>query len=320
MTKYTSFMKDTIYEYIKNKKASNCWNESYEKYLRTFENYCSNNYPGHKKLNQDMVDSWCAKRNTENNKSCSSRICVVISFLKYTNARNITNLNIPTQPKVEKRKYIPHFFTQEELLNFFYACDHIELKKNNLVSKNQQLTVPVFFRLLYSTGMRPTEARLLKVEDVNLDEGIINIKKSKGYNQHYVVLNDLIKEHLVQYDKQINKLYKNRTYFFPTRNNGYHKRQWVSVNFKNNWELYNNSHAIPYDLRHNYAIMNINSWINKGIEFHEKLYYLSKSMGHSSIEATKYYYSLIPRMSDIFKNQINTSFDIIVPGVSCDEQ
>ena len=54
---------------------------------------------------------------------------------------------------------------------------------------------------------------------------------------------------------------------------------------------------------------------NKGIDFNDKLYYLSKSMGHSSIESTKYYYSLIPRMSDIFKTQINTTFDSLVPEV-----
>ena len=70
------------------------------------------------------------------------------------------------------------------------------------------------------------------------------------------------------------------------------------------------------DLRHNYAITNINSRTNKGVEFNDKLYYLSKSMGHSNIESTKYYYSLMPRMSDIFKTQVNTTFNLLVPEVN----
>lgn len=315
MTKYTSFMKDIIYDFIEYKTVSKHWNNSYALYLKTFENYCSNNYENVDKLTQEMVDSWCAKRETETNNSCCARIDVIISFLKYTNSRGFTNLIIPIPPKLEKKTYIPHAFTEQELSNFFYACDHIELTNSSTMAKNQQISIPVFFRLLYSTGMRTTEARLLEVEDIDLENGIINIKKSKGYNQHYVVLDDLMKHHLIKYNEEISKLYLNRTYFFPSRNDSFHPKSWVYESFKRYWKMYNDSYAIPYDLRHHYAITNINSWVNKGIEFNDKLYYLSKSMGHSSIESTKYYYSLIPRMSDIFKTQINTTFDSLIPEV-----
>ena len=315
MIKYTSFMKDTIYEFINFKKVENSWNESYESYLKTFENYCSNNYDNPKCLTQDMIDSWCTKRENELNKSFNSRIAVISIFIKYTNSRNITDLNAPKLLKPEKSTYKPHFFTQEELNNFFYACDTIKITNNSVILKNQKLTIPVFFRLLYSTGMRTTEARLLKVEDIDFDNGIINIKRSKGTNQHYVVLNDLMKSKLIEYNKEINLLYPNRVYFFQAANGKSHQRQWISKNFKKCWNQYNNTHAIPYDLRHHYAITNINNWVNKGVEFNDKLYYLSKSMGHSVIESTKYYYSLVPRMSNIFKTQINDNFEIIVPEV-----
>lgn len=315
MTKFTSFMKDDIYNFIEYKTISNHWNHGYDLFLKTFENYCVKNFPSDKELTQEMVDTWCKKRNTENNNSCNSRIGVVISFLKYTNSRNITNLIIPTRLKKEKKTYIPHNFTEKELNNFFYACDNIVLKSNRTFEKNNQLTIPVFFRLLYSTGMRTTEARLLKVNDVDLDNGIINITKSKGYNQHYVALNELMNKYLIKYNKEISILYPNRTYFFPSKNDKFHPKSWVHINFKKYWELYNDSYAIPYDLRHNYAITNINSWIDKGVDFNDKLYYLSKSMGHSTIESTKYYYTLTPRMSNIFKNQINNTFDELIPEV-----
>ena len=100
------------------------------------------------------------------------------------------------------------------------------------MAKNQQISIPVFFRLLYSTGMRTTEARLLEVDDVDLENGIINIKKSKGYDQHYVVLDDLMKEHLIKYNEKISKLYMNRTYFFPSINDSFHPKSWVYKSFK----------------------------------------------------------------------------------------
>mgnify|MGYP002309109554 FL=1 len=50
------------------------------------------------------------------------------------------------------------------------------------------MQIPVFFRLLLSTGMRTNEARLLDCEDVDLKNGIINIKHTKGWAQHRVAL------------------------------------------------------------------------------------------------------------------------------------
>lgn len=53
------------------------------------------------------------------------------------------------------------------------------------------------FKLLYSTGMRTIEARLLKKENVDLKNGIISIENSKGYNQHYIALHESMKKVLI---------------------------------------------------------------------------------------------------------------------------
>ena len=45
--------------------------------------------------------------------------------------------------------------------------------------KTKHLVMPVFFRLLYGCGLRLTEARLLKVMDVDLSEGVITVTNAK---------------------------------------------------------------------------------------------------------------------------------------------
>ncbi len=310
-----SFIENIIDNYIKYKISINRWNESGTKHLKAFKKYCLANYQGKNVLTQEMIDTWCIKRETEINNSCNKRITIISGLLKYTNSRNITNLKIPSRLKPNKITYIPHAFTEQELKNFFYACDNIKTRLNNTTSKNLKLSVPVFFRLLYSTGMRHIEARLLKTIDVNLETGVININKSKGYNQHYIVLDDLMKEYMVKYNDKISELYPNRTYFFPTTRDGHHLKEWVIDNFQKYWRLYNKSYARPYDLRHNYAITNINNWVNNDTNFLSNLEYLSKSMGHTVIESTRYYYSIVPMLSNIFYNQINTSFEKITPEV-----
>ena len=55
-------------------------------------------------------------------------------------------------------------------------------------------------------------------------------------------------------------------------------------------------------------------------DFYDKIAYLSKSMGHVTLESTKYYYSIVPNLSSIMMNQTNETFDWIVPEVNTDEE
>ena len=310
MNKFTSFLQPFIQEYIFYQKASRHWNEFYEASLFRFERYCKKQYPESALLTQEMVEGWCYKRDAETNNSCRSRIDVVISFIQYLRKRGKTDVMVPEIPKEERRTYIPHSFTDTELQNFFRACDSLPSEQ-----RSRKITIPVFFRLLYSSGIRTCEARKLRIEDVDLCNGILNIRYSKGQAQHLVVLHDSMLELLKIYDSAIRKQYPQRVYFFPARGNSFHNQKWVSTNFRILWDKYNNSHAIAYELRHHYAIENINRWTDEGFGFDAKLFYLSKSMGHSTVESTKYYYSLVPGMAEILKEKTGIDFESIVPEV-----
>lgn len=75
------------------------------------------------------------------------------------------------------------------------------------------MTLPVFFRLLYSSGMRTTEAILLERDDVNLENGVVSIKRGKGYDQHYAVLHDTMLDLMRTYDGRMDELVPNRRVF-----------------------------------------------------------------------------------------------------------
>ena len=320
MNKFTSDLKPLLESYLYYRKASGRWNEaSYEPNLVLFDRFCKNYYPKAEHLSQEMVDGWCRKRDTESNNSCRSRIYVVVSFIRYLRKRGKTDVVETEMPRKESRVYIPHSFTDAELKNFFHACDNLPSAPLTPAQRCRKITVPVFFRLLYSSGLRTYEARMLRVDDVDLSHGIMNIRYSKGHAQHYVVLHDSMLTLMKTYDQAIRKQYPHRTYFFPARGNSYHTRDWVQKNFRALWNKYNSSHATAYELRHHYAIENINRWTDEGFGFHAKLLYLSKSMGHSTLESTKYYYSLVPGMAKILEEKTGIDFDSIVPEVDYEE-
>ena len=74
-----------------------------------------------------------------------------------------------------------------------------------------------------------------------------------------------------------------------------------------------NERIVAYDLRHHYAIANINSWPDDAFEFNDKLHYLSRSMGHRFTVSTLYYYSIVPRLADKKKKKTETGFNSIIP-------
>jgi integrase len=300
MLEPTPALASLMQAFVAYRMASGHWNEaSYALNLKLFDKYCKEHYPEADGLSQDMVDSWCARRSTECNNSCRSRIYVVVSFVRYLRRRGVTDVTEPNIPRKEPRAYIPHAFTEGELASFFAACDSIVAVPPTEEQLSRRVTVPVFFRLLYSSGMRTNEARMLRCEDIDLDSGILDIRYSKGHAQHYVVLHDSMLALMRRYDDAASRQYPSRTYFFSARDGGFHKAAWVQRNFREMWGRSSSGKAVPYEFRHNYAVENINGWTDGGFGFSAKLLYLSKSMGHSVLESTRYYYSLTPGLADM---------------------
>lgn len=312
MRKFVSSITPLMLEYISFRKAADRWNDTYELNLLRFDKYCKAYFPNTAELTQEMADGWCRKRETETNNSCRARTAPITAFIHFLRERGKTDISEPLVPRLERCTHIPHAFSETELSNFFRACDEIP-DSTEKTKRLRKLTVPVFFRLLYSSGIRTVEARMLKAIDVDLDGGILNIRRSKGTSGHYVVLHDSMLELMKQYDSAVGRICLNRVYFFPSLRNSFCGQSGIERNFRLMWNKYNTTHAIPYDFRHNYAIENINSWTDDGFEFHAKLLYLSKSMGHSKLDSTRYYYNLVPGLANIL--QTHADGDMIIPEV-----
>ena len=304
--------------FVRYRKASNSWNEhASAENLRYFDRHCASIDVSSLELTQEMLDSWCAMRESESPRSCYTRTLIARQFASYAHARGLTQATPHDMALPKGTAYVPHSFTDEELGRFFSACDSIMPYKNRRDGLIRKITCPVFFRLLYSSGIRTTEARNLMRSDVDLVHGVLDIRRSKGYDQHYVALHDSMTEMLSAYDAAADRLQPDREFFFESIRGGCYTRQWVAQNFKTLWTKANGSEspAVAYDLRHHYAIVNIGSWECDGFKATEKLHYLSKSMGHRWIASTLYYYSIVPRLADKLLEKTSEGLNAIIPEV-----
>ena len=314
---YESGFAGQLEAFARYRRASGSWNGSSDECLRGFARHCARIDPSAASLTQEMLDGWCAMRETESPESCFKRTLPARRFAEYARARGLTDAAPPEMRCAKGPAYVPHAFTDGELARFFEACDSIVPRASGRAGLVRKITCPAFFRLLYSSGIRTTEARLLRRGDVDLEHGVLDIRESKGHDQHYVALHPSMAGVLRDYDAAAGRLQPGREWFFESVKGGCYTRTWVSSNFKALWEEANGGAgpAVPYDLRHHYAVENISSWGCGAFEASERLNSLSKSMGHRWTVSTLYYYTMTPALAGKLRDKEEERFNEVVPEV-----
>lgn len=218
---------------------------------------------------------------------------------------------------ITRIRYIPHIFTTQELKAFFSAVDDIKFLKSNPA---RSLVMPVIFRLLYYSGLRPSEAVHLKMEDVDLNSGKLIVRQSKGNKDRPVVLSHDVLELFRRYNSQVDIIWPRREWFFPNDKGLAYTAGYISYLFRQFWnktEITNVSGNTPrlYDMRHSFCVRRMNLWVKENLDLNALLPYLSAYMGHSSFTKTDYYLHLVP---DFYAELIDKSArvtDVILPEV-----
>ena len=315
---YDSVVAPLIEEFIKVRMASDRFSDSYGEYLRAFDAFCAREFPDAGELTQEMVDRWCEPRPTEHANSCRSRCSIVVALVEFLRERGETDVVPPELPRWQGTGYVPHAFSDEELSEFFRLCDRYE--PDGRMDEDRRLrtmyTLPVLFRLLWSSGIRTTEARLLRRDLVDLDEGALTVVEGKGKNERLVALHPSMLEVMREYDARMEEVMPGRTYFFPNEPGTCLAPDWVSRHFRKVWRQVSDERATPYMLRHCFCVTCINQLVGRGLEGLNDLTWVSKAMGHTSVDVTvQSYYHIVPALAELLQERSGDSFDAMMPGV-----
>ena len=67
----------------------------------------------------------------------------------------------------------------------------------------RHLVMPVLFRTIYACGLRCSEARLLRVGDVDIDAGVLQIRDAKGGKDRQLPVSEPLRERLAGYHAKL---------------------------------------------------------------------------------------------------------------------
>lgn len=316
---FTSGLKEPMEGFIAEKHALGFPYVDGERITSNFDRFCTTHHPGCSTITKEMGLQWATLREGEGQKNVSTRIGVVRELARYMQRNGMEAYIIPNDfGKNPGRRYVPHIFTDEELSSIFAAADHLPVSNRDYTA---HLVAPVLFRLLYSCGLRPSEGRLIKRQNIDLEHGILLIPESKGHKDRLVSMSDDMTALCRKYDVQMRLICPDSDFFFPAvRCNPEFCHHWVSDTLWRCWNnaglgVYSGNKPRPYDFRHTFATKTLYRWMKEGRELDNCLPYLSAYMGHAHFEHTAYYIHLVPEFFPQMSQMDMNRFSSLIPEV-----
>ena len=306
---YCSLFAPYISGLVATKRAAGYAYESAEFHLHDFDRYAAL-HPACRSLSRELVRGWAKAKDGKNPTVHRTRVSPIRELGKYMQSIGVADAFVVPTPDIRTaQRYVPHFFSHQEITAFFGACDKLQ---PHGATQARHLVLPVFFRLLYCCGLRTCEARTLRVEQVDLEAGHIDIMRSKGCRSRRIPVPDDVLGLLRRYAARVSEVYPGRIYFFPTTRADCYSSTSVGDVFKRIWKAAGlgpgcGNRPRAYDFRHHFALSNLNRWIANGVEVNTMLPYLSRYMGHASLASTDYYLHLVPEFFATFAAKVSTT-------------
>lgn len=318
MMEYTSAFAPHIVGLIEQKRALGYKYGSEPAMLQRFDSFCTERYANDTVLSREIMLDWATKRPGEHPSTLQGRITPVKELAKYMARLGHEAFILPKGMMPRIPRYMPHIYSNEELNRIFTQTDRCHYCSE---VPHRHHVMPEFFRLLYSCGLRLSEARLLKVRDVDLIEGVITVRNAKLDKHRQLPVSSQLLERLKAYHQSVHPASFPEDWFFP----GYGGQPMSMGNVENNlrkflWQA-EISHGgrskgpRVHDFRHTFAVHCLRRWVLEGKDLQAYLPVLQAYLGHVSLGDTAYYLHLT---ADLFPNiteQVEEAFGGIIPNV-----
>lgn len=282
--------------------------------LKRFDAYLAEKYPSANTLSKEVVTGWCAKTMHETPANHCSRASVVRQFSKYLDSIGIKVWILPNNYYPAGQQYVPHIYTPDELRRFFAETD-----KCHYCSEvpYRHLIMPVFFRLLISCGLRCSEARLLKVGDVDLENGVLTIRDSKNHNSRLLPMSESMTIRMRQYVEEVHPFLDQERYFFPAYGENPMTIGNVYKNFRRFLWKAGISHTGDgprvHDFRHAYCIYRLKDWAENDRDLMVLIPMMRTYLGHQTFNETAYYLRLTADVFPDIRLKLERCYKGIIP-------
>ena len=289
--------------------------------LTRFEAFNRSQFPGLETLTEAPVQAWigAALCRGVTPATLQSLVAPLRELARWLGRRGVAAYLLPPAALPRPARYVPHIYTDRELAALFtqtdrcHYCSQVPLR---------HLVMPVLFRTIYACGLRCSEARLLRLGDVDIDAGVLQIRDAKGGKDRQVPVCEALRARLTGYHAQTAGQPGRQEWFFPGSGGRPLTLGNVGHNFRRFLWQARISHGgrghgpRVHDLRHTFAVNNLRKWFAQEQDVGALLPVLQTYMGHSSLADTAYYLHLTAESYPDITTRIQQIIGDVVPPVT----
>lgn len=316
-----SSISELLIKYRDTKIASGIKDVSVDRYISYIDDFYFENDINQMVYTKELNSLWLKERNDLEGRFVRYvRNNFLIGFLSFVNSLGYKTY-IPRRTPYKGSDFIAYIFNDEQLLKYFEYIDSFYSTKDPMVA----LYTPIIFRILIGCGTRIGETLALRVEDVDLNQGVIYLKETKNSRFRAVPISESLKNSIKQYCDKCLYLKKKNDFFFSHIDDRKVREQSIYLIHRKALDYA----GIPYigstkgprlhDLRHTFAVKSLKQFEDRGCDLNNVLPILKQYLGHTNISATEKYLQLVSEnYSDVLNKTKETELSIM--GESLDEK
>jgi integrase/recombinase XerD len=206
-----------------------------------------------------------------------------------------------------RQRATPYLFSESDI-------DSLLSQARRLRHPMRAASYEALFGLLAVSGMRIGEAVALEREDVDLDAGLITIRKAKGDRPRLVPLHPTSTEALRRYACERDRLCptpRSRAFFLSSAGTPVHANGLRQTFREISTRIGIRSDEVRpriHDLRHRFAVQTLIDWHRSGVNIDEHIPTLSTYLGHVSPTDTYWYLSASPELMALAADRVAERF------------
>lgn len=317
--------KQIIDDYISYKrslgyKADNHYWKAYQRLYRFLSGYTVSTPPV---LTSEMVNAYIFQGKGKNKaRTIHNRMSIIRQLALFMNLTNPGNFVFPKERiiRIPKDDFTPYVFTHEEVRKLDEGFQQLE---KQAWSPFKHLVFTMLFRVLYCTGLRLSEALNLKLEDVDLDNGLLLIKKPKNNHDRQVPMSLSLWKEMKQYYSDMQFRDGHSVFLFPSPRKNHYESSSIVGTFKQIYRycgIRTEKGSLPrvHDLRHTFCTHALEQMVEQGTDVYCALPYLCEYVGHRDISSTNAYLRLLPEKFSSISAQLEAYCPALIPEVMYD--
>ena len=197
------------------------------------------------------------------------------------------------------RRVTPHVYSEAEIAALLRAAGEL-----NPAGGLRSHTYVTLLGLLVTTGLRISEALQLGYSDVDLDSGVLTVRRTKFRKSRLVPLHPSTVTALASYARQRNHHYPQTsapTFFVHKRGKPLNVSTVASTFcvLRNRLGWIKDHHGRRprlHDMRHTMAVRTLLRWYREGVDVDRKMPVLSTYLGHVEVRDTYWYLTAVPEL------------------------